>query len=609
MPSVTDLLVELGLPAFGFGTWFAGYAAARTLTRPTGVTPAPAAPDLGPHTPAVVSLFANRWEFTEDAAEATLLDLGARRYLEFRQGGADPRHTTVHLTAKAPDDLRPYERQVYDRVVERATGGVVPLTALTFTNAGLAVAWSKRLRVAVIAQARAEGLSRRRYSVAWVGLLTVLAVIAGLSAAVAIAHHDGDYGAAAGGAIVAAGLLITAAGRLGGERDTPAGRAAAATWLGVRDWLSAHPEFANLPPSAVATWDRYMSYGAALGTTRVASQIIELGLADRRRIWSSYGGHWRRVTIRYPSLPKNGSHWGYLLLRAAITLMVGWTFTTPSRLYHRLFEANLVTVAFTLLGLFLLAWGAYLVVRVVMDLASPATVTGQVLWIQVWKERNNDNGPNIPTLYYLAVDEGTQDRTVAWVSPATFADGCRAGDEVRLTVRPWTRWVTALEPVRRGPEWEAWAGEQARGTLEHDTETLLAMAPALGLARPGDLLTAQEVGRALGGRELTAFTGPSVGGATATAGYDSGGQRALEIEVSGAQQATRILDGRRSAGTALPNIGDEAYTGADWAAARRGDLLVMLRLGPGAAGADPRFLPWLLHTAIGRLPVEVDQAH
>ena len=39
MPTVTDLLVELGLPAVGFGAWFAAYGAARTLTRATRVTP------------------------------------------------------------------------------------------------------------------------------------------------------------------------------------------------------------------------------------------------------------------------------------------------------------------------------------------------------------------------------------------------------------------------------------------------------------------------------------------------------------------------------------------------------------------------------------------
>jgi hypothetical protein len=651
VPSATDLLVELGLPAIGFGTWFAAYAAARSMTRADRVTPAPAAPDLGPESPAVVSLFANRWEFTEDAAEATLLDLAARRYLEFRQAGNDPRHTTVHLTGKDPADLNPYERLVFDRVLERATGGVVPLTALTFTNAGLSVAFAKRLRVAVVAEARTKGLSRRRYSAGWLTIFAVLAVFAGLLVAAVIVYRDQDYGAAAGGALVTAAALITLASRLGGERDTPAGRAAAQRWLGVRDWLQAHPEFANLPPAAVATWDRYLSYGAALGTTRVASQIIELGLADRRRIWSSYGGRWRRVTIRYPTRPKSGFHWGYLILRAAIMVMVGWTFASPGEVFRRLFDASMVTVVFTLFGLVLLVWGGYLVVRLGLDFAQPASVTGEVLWTQVWKQRSRENGPDEPTLYYLAVDEGREDRTVAWVIPAALADTCRTGDELRLRVRPWTRWVTAVEMVRKGPEWAAWEGELARGTLRDNTETLVAAAmrptgdavpPSLansapasavlsalaplvaavqalpGLApvaavavsaagdpepwvRPGELISVAEVSRALGGAALTAFVAGRGADVAQLAGFDSAGGRALEIEVSRAEPAAQVIAERRS-GTALPNIGDESYSGADWVTSRRGDAVIDLRLGPAAPAGAATFLPWLLHTAVGRLP-------
>lgn len=45
----------------------------------------------------MVHLLANRWRLTVEAAEATLLDLAARRILEFRQAGSDPRDTTIHL--------------------------------------------------------------------------------------------------------------------------------------------------------------------------------------------------------------------------------------------------------------------------------------------------------------------------------------------------------------------------------------------------------------------------------------------------------------------------------------------------------------------------------
>ena len=45
----------------------------------------------------MVHLLVNRWTLTEDAAEATMLDLAARRFVELRQPGNDPLHTTVHL--------------------------------------------------------------------------------------------------------------------------------------------------------------------------------------------------------------------------------------------------------------------------------------------------------------------------------------------------------------------------------------------------------------------------------------------------------------------------------------------------------------------------------
>jgi hypothetical protein len=100
-----------------------------------------------------------------------------------------------------------------------------------------------------------------------------------------------------------------------GERDTPAGIVAAARWLPVRDWLRAHEQFGDLPPAAVTVWDRYLSYGLALGVAPATGAVLDLGMGDRRRgmgdrrrVWSSYGGRWRRVRVRYPRLrPHLGS--------------------------------------------------------------------------------------------------------------------------------------------------------------------------------------------------------------------------------------------------------------------------------------------------------------
>jgi hypothetical protein len=72
--------------------------------------------------------------------------------------------------------------------------------------------------------------------------------------------------------------------------------------------------------------------------------------------------------------------------------------------------------------------------------------------------------------------------------------------------------------------------------------------------------------------------------------------------VSRGDLAAGVFAERRSAGTVLPNIGDDAYQGPDWVVASRNGVVIELRLGPAAPATAPRFLPWLLHVAIGRLP-------
>ena len=62
-----------------------------------------------------------------------------------------------------------------------------------------------------------------------------------------------------------------------GWRDTPAGSAAAARWLGVADYLRANDSFRDTPPAGVAIWDRLLAYGTALGVAYATAA----GPADR----------------------------------------------------------------------------------------------------------------------------------------------------------------------------------------------------------------------------------------------------------------------------------------------------------------------------------------
>lgn len=159
---VLDILIAVAALALFGGC----LTAALLLTRPARPRPAVPTPELGDEPPAVVNLVANGWELNEDAVEATLLDLAARRHIELRQTGSDPRQTTVHLRSAQdaqPGELTPYEQRVLERVRGLAVRGVVPISALTFRDADQEKGWEKRFRSEVITDAKARGLTRRRF--------------------------------------------------------------------------------------------------------------------------------------------------------------------------------------------------------------------------------------------------------------------------------------------------------------------------------------------------------------------------------------------------------------------------------------------------------------
>src|SRR5256885_10599693 len=118
-------LLAIALGVASVGVWFLLYGAAVLVTRPARPEPLPATQDLpGNEPPAVVSLLAGGWDLSEDAAESTLIDLGARKVLEFRQPGNDPMQTTIHLPDPAPVGLNRYEQRIFDRVAALAVAAV-----------------------------------------------------------------------------------------------------------------------------------------------------------------------------------------------------------------------------------------------------------------------------------------------------------------------------------------------------------------------------------------------------------------------------------------------------------------------------------------------------
>ncbi|NUR47892.1 MAG: DUF2207 domain-containing protein [Hamadaea sp.] len=444
--------------AAGVAVWFGVYAGVLALTRSPKVRPAASTPDLGDEPPAVAGLLAGGWRTPADAGQATLLDLAGRGLIELRQPGRDATQTTVHVNQSGSrDGLTAYERMVLDRVEGVARTGPAPVSALTFRDEGAARSWHRRIQAEVVADARRRGLSRRRFG-AWA--ITVLAVtgiaigigIAAVAVVTAPADDEGDtakFGMIVGLALAAYGL------RYPGERDTPAGRARAAHWLGVRQWIQAQPALAYQPPAAAAYSNGYLPYAAALGTARLAGAVLDLGMGSRNSVWSRHGGQWHRVRVSYPT---NYRRYGrtvwqlasqaVLRLAAGIALVVfydrprGWLAAVSPRLQTDVFD--LLEPAFVVVGVALLASGAYLLVRTLLDVTMRRTVTGEIVWIESWRADDGERRS------YLAIDDGQGERTKAWVIAEADVRPYHHGDTVRALVRPWSRRVQRLQMVQRG---------------------------------------------------------------------------------------------------------------------------------------------------------------
>jgi len=301
------------------------------------------------------------------------------------------------------------------------------------------------------------------------GLLAVTALAPSVLAALALLvlpttdssgnrGDDNPIGAFLGiTAMVEVGLLAIP-GKLRAERDTPEGRAAAARWLGLRRYLSEDGTFSDAPPAAVAVWDRYLSYGAAMGVAAAAVRALPLGSESDKVAWSHQGGRWRMVRIDYPKRIPPG--WGrHPVLASAIGLaslgvglFVARIFFPPmldeaSRLLdstrHQgvhpldLLGVALLGIPTVVTAIWLVRTGAMLVAAV-PDLFTRREVDGLVLRI-----RSHDKQP------YLAVDDGTRTEIKAWlVEPAVlYGAGLSQGDGVRATVSPRLGHVYSLTGI------------------------------------------------------------------------------------------------------------------------------------------------------------------
>ena len=444
--------------------WVVAYGLLYAWTEPRRVPAGPGTLDLvGPEPPAVVNLVTHDWELGHEAVPATLLDLAARKHLVIDQVGEE---TLVRVPPPRPEPLTDYERMVMDHVrglARRTDTMTVPAQALTTGPDNDSARWWARFGAHVAHDAQRRGLSRDRWPAAAKAVLVALAAAVALALALAVSTladdaddpDDDPLGGAVGAGVGGFASLSIVASRLGGQRDTPAGRACAARWLGLGETLGDNPLFAEHPPAGVAIWDRHLGYGAALGVAHGAVARLPLGAESEREAWSSWGGRWRVVKVRYPNAvpPGYGHHPLLVAAWGAAQLGVG-AFLLPQAL--SLADATLDTGSFdtgavdgdggvaeaagrvfqvvsgvlaTLLALVAVI-GAWLLFSAVVDLVSGRRdVTGVVL------RRKVRRGDKKVVATHLAVDDGTTDHLRAWRLRGVQAGGVGQVVRGRVTRR------------------------------------------------------------------------------------------------------------------------------------------------------------------------------
>jgi hypothetical protein len=443
--------------------WFALLEVLALLSRPNKPSADPASLiDVGEdgEPPAVVNYIASACTVTDAAVAATLLDLAAHRYLTIDQVGPD-KYVCRLRGDSAGTPSRPYEQAVLSHVRSLAVDGVVPCEALTTGTEGQAEQWRRAFDKAVTSDARARGLTRGRWTTAAIAVLGLAAVVpvvflvAAIAATPPPAHstrgsgHTGVGGDIAIG-LVAWGFLMAAMTLYRSDRPTATGRAVWARWLGLREYLHRDENFAVAPPAAVAIWDRYLAYGVALGVAVAAARALPFGAESDRAAWSSYGGRWRQVQVRYPHAPLRPG-WGWNPAKAILFVLwfavpgyVVWQAghhlpaLTPSKWSGDVRTG--VTIGVTVLAVAAM-YGFITWLRVlgggVVDLFFRTTVTGQVIRVRQFGDRR-----------YVAVDDGTRDHVLAWNVKPVLYSARHEGELVEARIGRCHGYVYHLAPVR-----------------------------------------------------------------------------------------------------------------------------------------------------------------
>jgi hypothetical protein len=218
----------------------------------------------------------------------------------------------------------------------------------------------------------------------------------------------------------------------------------------VRAKLEDDEVFPTVPPIAVALWERHLAYGAALGLAAGAVRPIPMGAESDRRAWSSYGGRWRQVRVKYPHFVPLA--WGLHPLSALVAGVVAAGVPAAGTLYflsslappieaRDAGAAELIVVAAIFLVPALLALGGLTVVaRSVADLWSSTEVRGEVVRLRAF-------GSSDQKRHYVAIDDGKSATLRAWqVRPELYSPLAQY-QVVTASVTPRLGYVRSITPV------------------------------------------------------------------------------------------------------------------------------------------------------------------
>jgi hypothetical protein len=444
-------------------------------TRPPRLAASAPSAELGSESPAVASLLTNGFVVTPAAAVATLLDLVARGWLRIEH----TEHEVVLLTdrrGREGDALKGYEQQVLNHIHKMTAGTLTGVSGAGVEIAGLRLPrrWWRRFTSSVVADARRQRLSKRRWNAVALGPPIVTCVLAGLfwwrairsgdDVAVVDSLASRGVGVAVGIAVLVVAMRIVRRMRSFAQRPTDRGLVRAEHWLCVRAWMAPRG-FEGTSAIAANSSSRALAYAAALGLAERAADELPVVPEDDRLAWSNATGEWHVVRVRYPFRPGYGRHPALMLMAG---ILVGAGLIALQRLLLDVArgdrflsvledfpdQIDLVQDIALVIAAVLIApmlWMAWLVVAGAFDLFS--TVDRQGVVVRARRPQRVVPFPRLLRPFarrdrfalFIAVDDGRSDRVSAWLSNERTAvpQGARA----RVRATPVLGYVRRSEPI------------------------------------------------------------------------------------------------------------------------------------------------------------------